>query len=128
MLYAIGFPSETSLVFGLRVPLRLGLVALFGGSVPRWEPGVQARREPLVFPAVTRRCCCGSSEEKKVQDEGAQPHGWSLEACRTFAKRLPAMQFGEGSSHRLQDLRLVQEPRRNRSLIIAFVRSEILEV
>jgi hypothetical protein len=91
-----------------------------GGSISQREPGVQGGREPLVFPAVTRRCCRGSSEEKKVEDEGAQPHGWSLEVGCPFAQHLPAMQFGEGSPHGVQDVWLVQEPRRNRSLIAAF--------
>jgi hypothetical protein len=31
------------------------------------------------------------------------------------------MQLGKGSPHRVQDVRLVQEPRRNRSLIVALV-------
>lgn len=68
------------------------------------------------FGAVTRRCRRGCSEEKKVQNEGPQPHGWGVEVGRAIAQYVPEVQFGEGSPHRVQDVRLVQEPRCHRSL------------
>jgi len=59
----------------------------------------------------------GCSEEEKVENEVAEPPGGRLEARRTVAQPLPALWFGQVAPHGVQRLRLVQEPRRCRSLI-----------
>ncbi len=80
------------------------------------EPGPTTAILQWLLRGEGRRGC---TQEKEIQNEGPQPHGWSVEVGRTVAQPLSSLWLGETSAHGVQGMWLVQEPRCNRSRIIA---------
>ena len=66
----------------------------------------------------------GSSQEEEVEVEDPQPSRRRLEAGFTGSQPLPSLWFGQVAAHGVSELRLVQEPRRRRSLSRRSVRPD----